>query len=205
MRRRCVLLSVIAAFFVVTSCQSLPTVPEEHKGAATGGGVGAAAGAVLGAVLGDDAKSVVIGGLIGALVGGAIGHYYYDKKNSADETAKKHPYDPAKGPMLKIEDIAVSPQTTSPGDKIDLRMTYALLTPTEGMQIELTEKREIRHEGLLVGNPEVRVTRGAGTYTATVPLTLPADAKKGLYIVTFTVASEKDKISDVLQSSFTVR
>ena len=55
----------------------------------------------------------------------------------------------------------------------------------------------------MVGNPEVRVTRAAGTYTASLPLTLPADAKKGLYIVTYTVKS--DKTADELQSSFTVR
>ena len=157
----------------------MPTVPEEHKGAATGAGVGAAAGAVLGAVLGKDASSAVIGGLIGALVGDAIGHYYCDQKRTGTDTAKKYNDDPSKGPMLKIEDVSVSPQTVSPGGTVDLRMTYAVLTPSADTKLELTEKREIRHDGTPVGNPEVRVTRAAGTYAASIPLTLPADAKKG--------------------------
>jgi hypothetical protein len=203
MRNKFLLFCVIAAFFTMASCQSLPTVPEEHKGAATGAGVGAVAGAILGVTMGDGAKSAVIGGLIGALVGGAIGHYYHDQKRTATETAKTYSYDPSKGPMLKIEDASVSPQTVSAGGTVNLQMTYALLTPSESTQIELTEKRDIRHDGSLVGNPEIHITRKAGTYTANVPLMLPADAKKGLYIVTYTVKS--NQASDELQSSFTVR
>jgi len=203
MRNRFLALLVIVAFVFVSSCQSMPTVPEEHKGAATGAGVGAAAGAVLGAVVGKDATSAVVGGLIGALVGGAIGYYYYDQKRTGTETANKYNYDPSKGPMLKIEDVAVTPQTVSAGGTVDMKMTYAVLTPAADTKLELTEKREIRHDGALVGNPEVRVTRAAGTYTASIPLTLPADAKKGLYLVTYTVKS--DKTSDEIQSSFTVK
>lgn len=203
MKNRVFALLVIVAFVFVSSCQTMPTVPEEHKGAATGAGAGAAAGAVLGAVVGKDAKSAVIGGLIGALVGGVIGHYYYDQNRTGTATAQKYNYDPSKGPMLKIEDVSVSPQIATAGGNVELRMTYAVLTPSTGTQLELTEKREIRHNGALVGNPEVRVTRAAGTYTASVPLTLPVDAKKGLYIVTYTVKS--DKVSDEMQSSFTVR
>ena len=105
--------------------------------------------------------------------------------------------------MLKIEDVSVAPQTVSAGGNVDLKMTYAVLTPSADTQLALTEKREIRHNGALVGNPEVRVTRSAGTYTASIPLTLPADAKKGLYIVTCTVKS--DTTSDEIQSSFTVK
>lgn len=203
MKNRFLALLVIVAFVFVSSCQSVPTVPEEHKGAATGAGVGAAAGAVLGGVLGRDASSAVIGGLIGALVGGAIGHYYYDQKRTGTETANQYGYDPSKGPMLKIEDVAVTPQIVSAGGTVDMKMTYAVLTPAAGTKLALTEKREIRHNGALVGNPEVSVTRDAGTYTANIPLTLPADAKKGLYIVTYTVKS--DKTSDEMQSSFTVK
>ncbi len=203
MRNRFFLFCLIAAFFTMASCQSMPTVPEEHKGAATGAGIGAASGAVLGALMGHDTKSAVLGGLIGALVGGAIGHYYYDQKRTGTETANKYGYDPSKGPMLKIEDASVVPQVVSPGGKVDLGMTYAVLTPSTGTQLALTEKREIRHNGQLVGNPEVNVSRAAGTYTASIPLTLPADAKKGLYIVTYTVKS--DKTADDLQSSFTVK
>jgi len=203
MINRFLVVLLITALVAMSSCQSMPTLPEEHKGAATGAGIGAATGAVLGAVMGKDVKSGVLGGLVGALAGGAIGHYYYDKKQTGTETAQKYNYDPSKGPMVKIDEVSITPQAVTAGGKVDLQMTYAVLTPSEDMQIALTEKRVIRHEGALVGNPEVRVTRTSGTYKSSTPLTLPANAKKGLYIVTYTIQS--DKASDELQSSFTVR
>jgi len=101
----------------------MPTLPEEHKGAATGAGIGAATGAVLGAVMGKDVKSGVLGGLVGALAGGAIGHYYYDKKQTGTETAQKYNYDPSKGPMVKIDEVSITPQAVTAGGKVDLQMT----------------------------------------------------------------------------------
>jgi len=201
MKKRAVVFLLIFALVFVSSCQ---TIPEEHKGAATGAGVGAAAGAVLGQVFGKNTKSTIIGGLIGALVGGAIGHYFYDRKRTGAETADKYNYDSSEGLVLKIEDASIVPQFIGPGGKVDILMTYAVLMPSADGSIEITEKREIRYNGELVGNPEVRVTRSAGTYTASVSMTLPADAKKGLYIVTYTVKSG-DETADALQSSFTVK
>ncbi len=194
---------MIFAFLFVSSCETIPNVPDEHQGAAKGAAVGAAAGAVLGAVMGGDAKSAVVGGLIGALVGGVIGHYYTDQKKTGADTAKKHNYDPAKGPLLKIEEASVIPQTVNPGDKLEMKMIYAVLTPSEETQLEITEKREIRLNGELVGNPEVKVSRKGGTYTSSIPLTLPTSAKKGLYVVVSTIQS--DKLSDTIQTAFTVK
>jgi len=125
MRNRVLALLVIVAFVFVSSCETMPTVPDEHKGAATGAGVGAAAGAVLGGVLGKDASSAVIGGLIGALVGGAIGHYYYDQKRTGTETANKYGYDPRRGPCSKSK-MSLSPRRiVSAGGTVDMKMTYA--------------------------------------------------------------------------------
>jgi len=194
---------IIPVFLIVSSCTTVPSVPEEHQGAAKGAAVGAAAGAVLGAVIGGDAKSAVMGGLLGALVGGVIGHYYEDQRKTGADTAKKHHYDPAKGPLLKIEEASVIPQTVSPGDKVEMKLTYAVLTPKEEDQLEICEKREIRLNGELVGNPEVKVNRKGGTYSSSIPLTLPSSAKKGLYVVVGTVQS--DKLSDTIQTAFTVK
>lgn len=200
MRHKVIALVTASVFLVVTSCAS---VPEEHKGAATGAGVGAATGAVLGAVVGRDVSSAVIGGLLGALVGGAIGHYYSDQKKTRSETAGQYGYRSAQGNMLRLEEASVVPQTVSPGGTVEMKMTYAVLTPAETTEASVIEKREIRHNGELVGNPEVTVARKGGTYTASIPLTLPADAKKGLYVVTNTVRS--GTLSEQLQSAFTVR
>ncbi len=61
---------------------------------------------------------------------------------------------------------------------MELGATYALLSPSPDSDIPTTEIREIRHEGELVGKPEVTVTRKGGTYVTKVPLLLPSNAKK---------------------------
>jgi len=200
MRHKAIALLTASVFLVVTSCA---TIPEEQKGAATGAGVGAATGAVLGAVIGRDVSGAVIGGLLGALVGGAIGHYYVDQKKTRNETASQYGYRSTQGNMLRLEEASVVPQTVSPGGTVEMKMTYAVLTPAETTEVSVIEKREIRHNGVLVGNPEVTVTHKGGTYNSSIPLTLPADAKKGLYVVTNTVQS--GTLSEQLQSAFTVR
>jgi len=200
MRHKAIALLTASVFLVVTSCA---TIPEEQKGAATGAGVGAATGAVLGAVIGRDVSGAVIGGLLGALVGGVIGHYYSDQKKTRNETASQYGYRSTQGNMLRLEEASVVPQTVSPGGTVEMKMTYAVLTPAETTEVRVIEKREIRHNGELVGNPEVTVTHKGGTYTSSIPLTLPADAKKGLYVVTNTVQS--GTLSEQLQSAFTVR
>lgn len=186
MRHKAIALLTALVFLVVTSCA---TIPEENKGAATGAGVGAATGAVLGAVVGRNVSGAVIGGLLGALVGGAIGHYYVDQKKTRNETASQYGYRSTQGNMLRMEEASVVPQTVSPGGTVEMKMTYAVLTPAETTEVSVIEKREIRHNGELVGNPEVTVTHKGGTYTSSIPLTLPANAKKGLYVVTNTVRS----------------
>ncbi|OPY90889.1 MAG: putative outer membrane lipoprotein [Syntrophus sp. PtaU1.Bin208] len=203
MKKRCLILLVLVAFVSLTSCETLPTVSDEHRGAATGAGVGAAAGAVLGAAVSKDAKGAVIGGLVGALVGGAIGHYYYDQRRTETETAKRYGYDTSQGTLLKIEDASAVPQVIRPGSTVELKMTYALLNDEKNSLLDVVETREIRQGSELVGNPEVRTQRSGGTFTSSIPLTLPSTAKKGLYIVTFKVQS--GSISDEMQTSFTVK
>lgn len=203
MKRKILVSLLMIPFLFMVSCQTMPKVPEQHKGAATGAGIGAVAGSVLGAVIGDSTRSTVLGGLIGTLIGGAVGHYYYDQKRTGTETIDQYGYDPAKGPLLKIEDATMTPQIVSPGDKVDLGMTYAVLNSATAAPLNVIEKWEIRHDGNLVGNPEIHVSRAAGTYTAAIPLILPGDAKKGFYIVSCTVTS--GTLSDEMKSSFTVK
>ncbi len=196
-------ISLMVCLAIVVSFTACESFPEEHKGAAIGAGVGAAGGAIAGGLIGDDAEGAIIGGLIGALVGGAIGHYAYDEKRNREETVETYAYDAAQGQMLTIEDVTTAPQTVSPGDTVDLKMTYAVLNPTPGTTSEITEIREITHNGRLVGNPRVTVERADGTYISTVPLTLPSDADKGLYLVRNTVQAGVER--DTMETSFTVK
>ncbi len=159
------------------------TFGEEHKGATTGAAVGATTGAVAGAVLaerGAKTETAIIGGLLGALVGGAIGHYAYDTKRTEKETADRYSYQPNSA-TVRIEDVSVSPSRVRPGDKVDLHATYAVLGSSPNVDISVTEIREIRFGNDLVGKPEASMTRRGGTYTSTVPIYLPRDAKRGTY------------------------
>jgi len=200
MKYKIVSIVTILSFMVVLfGCAS---IPEEHKGAATGAAVGGATGVVAGALLGQSAKGAIIGGLAGALVGGLIGHYAYDQKKTKDETAQKYGYQSSMGTVLRIEDVAAMPTAVKPGDKVDLNATYAVLEAAD-KDINITETREIRMGGELVGKPEVNVTRRGGTYSSTVPLFLPSDAKPGTYTVVTTIQTEKAK--DSRETSFTVK
>lgn len=200
MKQRLISSVVIITFITLLSgCQS---IPQEHKGAATGAGVGAATGAVAGAVIGKSTKGAVIGALLGALVGGAIGHYAYDKKRTREETARTYNYKESHGKILTIEEASSSPQTAHPGDVVEMKMTYAVLNPSAEAKTSITEIREVTYSGELVGKPEIRVERGDGTYTSTVPIRLPSDAKKGVYKVRTIVQSENAK--DTKEISFTV-
>jgi surface antigen len=204
MYRRIVSIIVILTFFtVISGCAS---IPEQHKGAATGAGIGAATGAVAGALLGSSGaktEMAVLGGLAGALAGGLIGHYVYDQKNNKEETEQKYKYNPSKGQMVKIEDADVVPVMAKPGETIDIKMTYAVLGAGTGGELEIKETREIRHNGKNYGNAQVKLFRTDGTYSSSIPITLPNDAKSGKYNVLLTVKAPKAK--DTKEVTFTVR
>jgi hypothetical protein len=81
-------------------------------------------------------------------------------------------------------------------------MTYAVLTPYPNNRIPITEIREITYRGELVGRPQVDVQYNDGTYTSTVPLQLPADAKPGEYRVKYIVQTAG--ASDTQEATFEV-
>ncbi|MGQ9569655.1 MAG: hypothetical protein ACUVUQ_02200 [Thermodesulfovibrionales bacterium] len=203
MRKKLIsIITIISFAFCIFGCA---TIPEEHKGAATGAVVGGAAGTVAGAVLGKEGaktETAILGGLAGALIGGLIGHYAYDAKKTKEETAKKYNYESSMGTVIRLEEVSAVPSTVKPGEKVELKATYALLEP-ENRDINVTEIREIRMGTELVGKPEVNVVRHGGTYSSTVPLFLPANAKPGTYSVITTVQTQTAK--DSKETSFTVR
>jgi hypothetical protein len=91
----------------------------------------------------------------------------------------------------------------SPGEKVSLDVTYAVMAPSPDHAVAVTESREVRLNGELVGNPEVNVSRTPGTYHSTVPLFLPNDAKGGTYIVKTTIKYANG--SDSRETTFKVR
>jgi uncharacterized protein YcfJ len=203
MRLRLLVFIVIGVFLLnVIGCA---TVPEEHKGAVAGAGIGAATGVIAGSLLGGHGaktEMAILGGLAGALVGGAIGHYAVDQKRTAQDTNSRYNYQ-SSAVSIRIEDTSAYPTSVNAGDKVDLKATYAILGVSSGSQIDLVEKREITNAGQIVGNPEVTVSRSGGTYTSTVPLFLPSDARPGMYTVRTTIQSANS--SDTRESTFYVR
>lgn len=182
------------------------TFTGEHKGAATGAGIGAATGAVAGAVLageGSRTQGAIIGGLAGALVGGVIGNYTVDKKKDAEETANQYGYQSSAGVQVRVESTSISPDNIYPGDRVDLKATYAVMAPRNDTRVAVTEIREIRFNGSLVGKPEVNATHIPGTYDSNVPLFLAKDARRGTYQVITTIRTQES--SDSRETSFTVR
>jgi len=197
------IISLVLCFTVVSLSIGCSTVMEEHRGAAVGAGAGGAVGGIAGAVIGHGAGAVVAGALIGALVGGVIGHFAYDQQRTREQTAETYKYNESRGTVLTIENAFTSPPTVRPGDVVDLKLTYALLTPSPGTKTKITEIREITYKGEMVGRPEVRVEHTDGTYTSTVPLRLPANAAKGTYRVKTMVESQNTK--DTRETNFTVQ
>ena len=188
-------MAMILLLVSTTACSSI----KENPGAATGAGVGAVTGAALGKAVGKSTGSAVVGGLLGGLAGGAVGHYGYDQKKDRNATMVDHPNQKS---GVTVEKAEVSPKTVSPGAQVDLGMTYAVLTPG-GAGAEVTETREITHNGQLVGNPQVQIRRADGTYTSDIPLTLPQNADRGEYRVTMTAKSAQG--SDTKETTFTVQ
>jgi surface antigen len=196
------IVTILSFIFGILGCA---TVPEEHKGAATGAAVGGATGAIAGGLLahrGAKTETAILGGLAGALVGGLIGHYAYDAKKTKEETAQKYNYQSSMGTMVRLEGVSAMPITVKPGDKVELNATYAVLEAAD-KDINITETREIKMGTELIGKPEVNVVRRGGTYSSTVPLFLPANAKPGTYSVITTVQTTTAK--DSKETSFTVQ
>ncbi len=192
--------------FVICLLGGCATIPEEHQGAATGAGVGAATGALAGAVFAGDGsrtQGALIGGLVGSLVGGVIGNYTVDQKRDAVDTSSRYDYDSSAGILVRIERSSISPDRVYPGGRVDLRATYAILAPRSDTRIAITESREIRFNGELVGKPEVSTAHIPGTYDSNVPLFLANDAKRGTYQVITTIRTQGS--SDARETTFTVR
>jgi len=201
---------IVKTFLLLTLILGLlggcASIPEEHKGATTGAGIGAATGAVAGALLAGDGsrtQGALIGGLAGALVGGVIGNYTVDQKRDAADTSSRYDYNASAGVLVRIENTSISPDRVYPGDRVDLRATYAVMAPQSNSRIAVTEIREIRFNGELVGNPQVSTDHIAGTYDSTVPLYLANNAERGTYQVITTIKTQES--SDSREASFVVR
>lgn len=189
--RKIVSLAAIAALFVsiLSGCAAQNGGMREHQGAAVGAGTGAVGGAVVGGLLGGK-RGAVVGGLLGALAGGLVGNYHDQQEKNLAETRRAYTeYNPARGTRLKIERVRTNPSAASPGDTVEILLTYAVLTPREDVMVPVRESREILFNGIKVGEASVDIEREGGTWRSVVPITLPANARPGNYRVVASVES----------------
>jgi hypothetical protein len=199
--------SVVVILMVgLASCQTGTRTGEvasetvrQHPETVVGAGAGAAGGAVVGGLAGGT-KGAIIGGLLGGLAGGVIGNYIERRDDAQPATASTTPVAtppvtgqsvPASrsddGMGLRMDRVQMSPSVVPPGGTVNLAATYTVQTPTD-QWLAVRETREVRHQGELVANPTAQVSRTNGTYTTSLPITLPTTAARGPYEVTTTVA-----------------
>jgi len=195
------LAAILLLMGAMSSCESSPQVITDHKDTAIGAGVGGASGAVIGGLAGGT-EGAIIGGLVGALAGGAIGNYIERQDKDRSTAASATGYQASQGNVVRVDNVEASPSTVRSGDTVNLTSTYTILTPNN-QTMAVQETREVRHDGALVANTTVNTRRANGTFTSTVPITLPSTAQSGTYDVTTTVAMG-DRISRSM-TTFTVQ
>ena len=200
MLRRAVAAALVLAFASVFAAGC--ATEQQHTGAAIGGGAGAT-GSAVGMGGGNTGAGIVIGTLVGGLAGAAVGNYGYDQKRNYAEASSQYAYnyEQTRQDLVRIEASNAVPITVSPGGNVTLATTYTVLGPPN-TPVEVTETRQIMHGGKVIGTPTVAIQRIGGTFESRVPLTLPENAERGVYVVRTTVASAGT--TDSRESSFTV-
>jgi len=148
------------------------------------------------------AQTEAVGGFYGDLKAESIGQYSSQKKKTREETLKKYKAAASHKLFIKIEEASVVPNKVKAGDKVEMRMTYAVLGAAPRKELTITEERAIKFKKDLFGKPIAHVTHDEGTYSSAIPVTLPAGAKKGTYTVVFKVHSRG--VTASRETTFTV-
>ncbi len=203
--RKALCLGVALSFLAagLSGCAQTGQTVRDNPRTTIGAGAGAVGGAIVGGLVGGK-RGAVVGGLLGALTGGVVGHYYDEQEKTLAQTSKDYGYTSRQGTRLKIETVRVNPAALSPGETININVTYAVLVPAADQQVLVKETREILVNGASVGKTSIDVSREGGTWKSTVPITLPANAAPGSYRVIASVET-KGGVKDVEETFFKVR
>lgn len=202
--RKLLCLGVALAFLsaMLPGCASVDQTTRDNPKTTIGAGAGVLGGAVVGGLIGGK-RGALIGGLLGGLAGGAVGHYLDQQEKDRLQTSRDYRYSPAQGAQIKIETVRVNPAALSPGETVNINLTYAVLTPTADTQVLVRETREILLNGNSVGKTSIEISREGGTWKSTVPITLPANAAPGKYLVIASIDS-RTAGTDRRETSFQV-
>ena len=199
----CLGVALVFLSSVLPGCAGVDQTVREHPKATIGAGTGVLGGAVVGGLIGGK-RGALIGGLLGGLAGGAIGHYLDEQEKDLAQTRRDYGYSPREGIRLKIETVRANPSALSPGETVNINLTYAVLAPSTDQQVLVKETRAILVNGTLVGKTSIDISREGGTWRSTVPVTLPAAAATGNYRVLASVETSGGA-KDVEETFFRVR
>lgn len=125
-------------------------------GALGGAATGAAIGSIIGAATGSPATGAWVGAATGAVAGGVGGALYAAHQNQRQRdyraAAQSYNYTPSQGSVVDINTAAVSPNSVAPGQRVNMELTYTILTPSN-TSVPLTISREVKKDGVTVGQP----------------------------------------------------
>ncbi len=196
----CVALAFLSALF--PGCAGMEQTVRDNPKTTIGAGTGVLGGAVVGGLNGGK-RGALIGGLLGGLAGGAVGHYLDQQEKDRAQTSREYDYSPSQGTRLRIEAVQANPGSVSPGETVNINLTYAVLTPTADTQVLVRETREILLNDGQVGKTSIDISREGGTWKSTVPITLPANAAPGNYRVIASIET-RSAGTDRRETSFRV-
>jgi hypothetical protein len=196
----CVALAFLSALF--PGCTGMEQTVRDNPKTTIGAGTGVLGGAVVGGLIGGK-RGALIGGLLGGLAGGAVGHYLDQQEKDRAQTSREYDYSPSQGTRLRIEAVQANPESVSPGETVNINLTYAVLTPTADTQVLVRETREILLNDGQVGKTSIDISREGGTWKSTVPITLPANAAPGNYRVIASIET-RSAGTDRRETSFRV-
>jgi len=178
----CAAVTLVFLSTLLHGCADTGQVIRDNPNTAVGMGAGALGGAVVGGLLGGT-RGAVVGGLLGGLAGGVIGNHIDQQEKSRAQTSRDYAYAPSQGIRLRVEAVRANPAVLSPGETVNVNLTYAVLTTSADQQVLVRETRDIQVNGASVGKTHIDIAREGGTWKSTVPVTLPANAPMGKYRV----------------------
>lgn len=200
-RLSALIVAVVFCAGLVASCAEIAGEVEERPRTATGAVLGGAGGAAVGGLIGGT-KGAVIGGLLGALGGGVIGNYTEKQQAPREQALRETGAQPGQS-ALDIQKVTAQPQSVTPGERVDIGMSYNLVTPQADQTATIREERQIKLGEEVVGQMAVERERTSGTWQSSVPVTLPENAQPGNYTIEARVSGAG--MSDTQTASFTVR
>lgn len=167
----------------------------------------AAVGALIGGLVGGW-EGAAIGALSGAAVGWAAGKVIESREVAArSQTQDQQLYGytaPTDSVFVNINSATSTPQTVTPNSTVDVVTDYSLSLPANAPQTQVSVTGVLLKDGVqLMDFKNQPATKSAGGYTIKLPVSIPANAAPGTYVIRHTVSA--GTTYDTAESTFIVK